>query len=326
MANAIKQTIKEFILEEFLPGEDPDELTETTPLITGGILDSIATLKLVLFLEERFGITLEAHEADPEHLDTIADIARLVVARSVRHAMTGLSAARVSSSSAAGALAGAHGGRRARPRARSPTASSPRSPTALRDRLRALGVRAGRPRRDLPAQVDRRGRRDLRHPEGRRRLRAGRSGRAAGAQRLHPAQLRGQGGRHGAALRADAARRAASSSGTLPALLAARRGRRRRRPARGARRARTRSGRRRPPRRAPCRAGRPRLHPLHLGLDREAQGRDALARERRELRRLVLRGVRAAAGATASRRTRRFISICRSSTSTCRSSTARRWC
>ena len=55
MANAIKQTIKEFILDEFLPGEDPDELTESTPLITGGILDSIATLKLVMFLEERYG-------------------------------------------------------------------------------------------------------------------------------------------------------------------------------------------------------------------------------------------------------------------------------
>ena len=34
-------------------GEDPSELTETTPLITGGILDSFATMKLVMFLEER---------------------------------------------------------------------------------------------------------------------------------------------------------------------------------------------------------------------------------------------------------------------------------
>ena len=41
---------------------------------------------------------------------------------------------------------------------------------------------------------------------------------------------------------------------------------------------------------------RPRLHPLHVRLDRQAQGRDALARERRELRRLVHRSLRAAAG------------------------------
>jgi acyl carrier protein len=78
MAEDIKSAVKEFILREFLPGEDPDELTDGTPLITGGVLDSIATLKLVLFIEERFGVTLEAHETDPEHLDTLAQIASLI--------------------------------------------------------------------------------------------------------------------------------------------------------------------------------------------------------------------------------------------------------
>jgi len=48
MSDAIKNALKEFILTEFLPGEDPNELTETTPLITGGVLDSIATLKAAL--------------------------------------------------------------------------------------------------------------------------------------------------------------------------------------------------------------------------------------------------------------------------------------
>ena len=78
MSDTIQQQIKHFILESFLPGENPDELTERTPLISGGILDSIATLKLVMFLEEQFGITLEAHEADREHLDTLALITALV--------------------------------------------------------------------------------------------------------------------------------------------------------------------------------------------------------------------------------------------------------
>lgn len=78
MAEDIKQAVRTFILEEFLPGENPDELTDDTPLITGGVLDSIATVKLVLFLEERFGVTLEPHELDPEHLDTTAYIDKLV--------------------------------------------------------------------------------------------------------------------------------------------------------------------------------------------------------------------------------------------------------
>ncbi len=74
----IQKDVHSFILNEFLPGEDPSELTESTPLITGGILDSITTLKLVVYLEERFNITVEAHEAGVEHLDSIRQIADLV--------------------------------------------------------------------------------------------------------------------------------------------------------------------------------------------------------------------------------------------------------
>jgi acyl carrier protein len=74
----IEKVVHSYILNEFLPGEDPRELTDRTPLITGGILDSITTLKLVVFLEEHFGITVEAHEAGIEHLDSIGQIARLV--------------------------------------------------------------------------------------------------------------------------------------------------------------------------------------------------------------------------------------------------------
>ena len=78
MTQEIKSAVKEFILREFLPGEDPNELTDSTPLITGGVLDSIATIKLVLFLENQFGISVQAHETDPEYLDTITSIAQLV--------------------------------------------------------------------------------------------------------------------------------------------------------------------------------------------------------------------------------------------------------
>ena len=74
----IANVVRHFILREFLPGEDPDELTVHTPLITGGILDSISTLKLVVFLEEHFGITIEAFEAGVEHLDSIGQITALV--------------------------------------------------------------------------------------------------------------------------------------------------------------------------------------------------------------------------------------------------------
>lgn len=74
----VKEQIKRFILEEFLPGAEPEELTETTPLIAGGILDSLATMKLVTFIETTFGIAIEAHEADEDNLGTLRDIERLI--------------------------------------------------------------------------------------------------------------------------------------------------------------------------------------------------------------------------------------------------------
>jgi len=74
----IENAVRDYILGEFLSGEDPSELTPQTPLISGGILDSISTLKLVVFLEERFGVTVEAHEAGIDHLDSIGRIVQMV--------------------------------------------------------------------------------------------------------------------------------------------------------------------------------------------------------------------------------------------------------
>jgi acyl carrier protein len=71
-------TVKNYILKEFLPGEDPQLLTDSTPLVTGGILDSLATLKLVAFLQDQFQIEIEPHETSPEYLDTLPAIASLV--------------------------------------------------------------------------------------------------------------------------------------------------------------------------------------------------------------------------------------------------------
>jgi acyl carrier protein len=77
----IKAAVKTFILNEYLPGEDPAALTDTTALMTTGVLDSIALLKVVTFLENHFGITLEPHEAVVENLNTLSDIARLVMSK-----------------------------------------------------------------------------------------------------------------------------------------------------------------------------------------------------------------------------------------------------
>lgn len=75
----IKQQLREFILRDYLPGESPENLRDDTPLRTSGILDSMATLALVAFVEREFGVELQAHETGIEYFDRIEDIASLVV-------------------------------------------------------------------------------------------------------------------------------------------------------------------------------------------------------------------------------------------------------
>lgn len=74
----IKPTVRDFIINEFLPGENPENLADDTPLMDGGILDSIATLKLVTFLEEQYKIELAPHELGSDHLGNLNSIAELV--------------------------------------------------------------------------------------------------------------------------------------------------------------------------------------------------------------------------------------------------------
>jgi acyl carrier protein len=74
----IQDTIRNYILSTFLPGESAANLGDDTPLRTSSLLDSLATLRLVTFVEEQFGITVEAHEASIDNFDRIADIAAFV--------------------------------------------------------------------------------------------------------------------------------------------------------------------------------------------------------------------------------------------------------
>jgi acyl carrier protein len=77
----IKETVKEFILKEFLPDEAPENLSYSTALVTTGILDSLATLDLVSFLEETYGIKVAAHEVGVDHMNTIDEISSFVVSK-----------------------------------------------------------------------------------------------------------------------------------------------------------------------------------------------------------------------------------------------------
>jgi acyl carrier protein len=79
--NTIREEIRQFILSEFLPGEKASNLTDETPLRTSGILDSMATLRVVSFVEHRYGIETEAHEASVDNFNTIESIASFIMSK-----------------------------------------------------------------------------------------------------------------------------------------------------------------------------------------------------------------------------------------------------
>jgi acyl carrier protein len=70
------------VLREYVAGSPilrrPGEVSDITPLATYGILDSMAMLDLVLFLETRFGIEFSARDLDRRRIETIDHIESLV--------------------------------------------------------------------------------------------------------------------------------------------------------------------------------------------------------------------------------------------------------
>ena len=74
----IQDCIKDFILASFPFGEDPAEFDEKTELLTSGLLDSLATLRLITYIEEQFVMEIEPEEADEAHLNTVEAIVSLI--------------------------------------------------------------------------------------------------------------------------------------------------------------------------------------------------------------------------------------------------------
>jgi acyl carrier protein len=74
----IKPEIRGYIVENFLPGGDGAAIDDTTPLITGGLIDSIGMVGLVRFIENRFQIEFTPREVDAHRLDTIDAIEGLI--------------------------------------------------------------------------------------------------------------------------------------------------------------------------------------------------------------------------------------------------------
>ncbi|HEY5958954.1 MAG TPA: acyl carrier protein [Polyangiaceae bacterium] len=70
--------VREFLIQQFFRGEAVEALELDQSLVSSGLLDSVATLKLVLFLEQEFEICIESSDIVNGELDTLASMEALV--------------------------------------------------------------------------------------------------------------------------------------------------------------------------------------------------------------------------------------------------------
>lgn len=72
----IEQEVRTFVVEHFLSGH-ASKLRDDGSLL-GEVIDSMGVLDLVMFLQERFKITVEDEEVVPGNLDTVKNLATYV--------------------------------------------------------------------------------------------------------------------------------------------------------------------------------------------------------------------------------------------------------
>lgn len=74
----IKDTIRSFIIENFLFGDTSQPIEDGTSLIDNGYVDSTGVLELVFHIEQSFGIKVADNEIVPANLDSVGAIAAYV--------------------------------------------------------------------------------------------------------------------------------------------------------------------------------------------------------------------------------------------------------
>lgn len=78
----IKQTVRSYILENFLMGGDAGEqLTDDRSFLDHHIIDSTGFVELVTFLEGTYRIRIADEEMVPENLDSLENVARFVTSK-----------------------------------------------------------------------------------------------------------------------------------------------------------------------------------------------------------------------------------------------------
>ena len=70
----IKETIREFIANNFLKGDESKILDDDDSFLENAMIDSVGVLELVVFLEETFNFRVQDEEIIPTNLDSISKL------------------------------------------------------------------------------------------------------------------------------------------------------------------------------------------------------------------------------------------------------------
>jgi acyl carrier protein len=72
-----------FLRENFIAARNLKEIKTDESLLDSGIIDSTGILELIMFLEEKFSITIEDDELTPENLDTIQNLVSFLSSKGI---------------------------------------------------------------------------------------------------------------------------------------------------------------------------------------------------------------------------------------------------
>ena len=71
LRDTIKVQLISYISSELLPVHPRQELENDIHFISDGVIDSLASLRLILYIEQTFGVAIKPSQVNAAHLDTV---------------------------------------------------------------------------------------------------------------------------------------------------------------------------------------------------------------------------------------------------------------
>lgn len=81
MSEIIKKNVREYVVQNFMFGDVPEQFSDSLSFLEMGIIDSTGVLELVAYLESQFNVQVKDDELIPENLDSVDCITQYVVGK-----------------------------------------------------------------------------------------------------------------------------------------------------------------------------------------------------------------------------------------------------